>query len=280
MKQLTRDRLDGQRLVADGLAGAFGALPVGGRRWAATIDESWNGWSGPFGGAIVALAVRVAGAAVPAASVRAVDLRFVGKPAGGELLLTPTVREIGRHTRIVDVVVSQGASEIAVASVTAGQVSETGAGDIVDVDGPLPGPEGLAQFSIPPEIVPMGGHLDLRPVDGPLPLTGADESWMRAWVSTRSPMPLDAAYLGLLADCLPPAVFPTLTAPLAVPTVSFSMNITAPLDDPTPAPVLVHTRNISTSGGWSVDDTTLRDRNGRLLASARQSRRVVGWSAR
>lgn len=275
MKQLSR-----QQGAVQGLAEELGALPVGAGRWAGTIDESWWGWSGPFGGAIVALAVHVAADAVPEATVRAVDLRFVGKPAGGELLLTPSVREVGRHTRIVDVSVTQGATEIALASVTAGRVGDADTADIVDVAETVPGPEGLAQFSIPPEIVPMGGHLDLRPVDGPLPLTGANESWMRAWIATRTPMALDAAYLGLLADCLPPAVFPTLTAPLAIPTVAFSMHITAPLDDPEPAPVLVHTRNISTSGGWSVDDTTLRDRNGRLLASARQSRRVVGWSAR
>lgn len=275
MKQLSR-----QRDAVDELAEEFGALRVGRGKWAATIDRSWWGWSGPFGGAIVALAVRVAADAVPGASVRTVDLRFVGKPAGGEILLTSSVREVGRHTRIVDVAVTQGTAEIGVASVTAGRVGEADDGDIVDVAEPVPGPEGLAQFSIPPEIVPMGGHLDLRPVDGPLPLTGADEAWMRAWIVTRTPMALDAAYLGLLADCLPPAVFPTLAAPLAIPTVAFSMHITAPLDDPEPAPVLVHTRNISTSGGWSVDDTTLRDRGGRLLASARQSRRVVGWSAR
>ncbi|GAC00937.1 hypothetical protein GONAM_20_00800 [Gordonia namibiensis NBRC 108229] len=275
MKQLSR-----QRDAANGLAEEFGALPVGSGRWAATIDQSWWGWSGPFGGAIVALAVHVAADAVPGASVRAVDLRFVGKPAGGELILTPSVRKVGRHTRIIDVAVTQGTGEIAIASVTAGRGGDAAHDDIVDIAAAVPGPEGLAQFNIPPEIVPMGGHLDLRPVDGPLPLTGADDPWMRAWIATRIPMSLDAAYLGLLADCLPPAVFPTLTAPLAIPTVAFSMHITAPLDDPEPAPILVHTRNISTSGGWSVDDTTLRDRNGRLLASARQSRRVVGWSAR
>ncbi|GAA12617.1 hypothetical protein GOALK_056_00500 [Gordonia alkanivorans NBRC 16433] len=119
MKQLIR-----QWNSAGGLAGQFGALPVGSGRWAATIDESWWGWSGPFGGAIVALAVHVAADAVPGASVRAVDLRFVGKPAGGELILTPSVREVGRHTRIVDVAVTQGTAEIAIASVTAGRVGD------------------------------------------------------------------------------------------------------------------------------------------------------------
>ncbi|WP_439033236.1 acyl-CoA thioesterase [Gordonia terrae] len=275
MTQLSR-----QMPADDGLMDSFGAAPMSGGRWSATIDPSWWGWSGPHGGAIAALAVRVAAEAVPRASVRSADLRFVGKPDGGELILTPSVREVGRHTKVVDVAVTQAGNEIATASVMAGRVGEPGPTDVVDRVAGVPGPEGLDPFVIPPEIVPMGAHLDLRPVDGPLPLTGASEPWMRAWISTRTPMVVDAAYLALLADCLPPAVFPTLTAPLALPTVTLSLHVTAPLDDATPAPVLVHTRNTSTSGGWSVDDTTLRDRSGRLLASARQSRRVLGWPVR
>nr|WP_064571944.1 thioesterase family protein [Gordonia sp. LAM0048] len=275
MKQLSR-----QSPVDDGLLDSFGATSTGDGRWSATIDPSWWGWSGPHGGAIAALAARVGADAAPDASVRALDLRFVGKPDGGELILTPSVREVGRYTRIVDVTVTQAGVEVATASVTAGRVGDAEITDVVDRISGVPGPEGLAAFRIPPDIVPMGARLDLRPVDGPLPLTGASESWMRAWITTRTPMAVDAAYLALLADCLPPAVFPTLTAPLALPTVAFSMHVTAPLDDPTPAPVLVHTRNTSTSGGWSVDDTSLRDRNGRLLASARQSRRVLGWPTR
>ncbi len=275
VKQLSR-----QSPVDDGLLDSFGATSTGDGRWSATIDPSWWGWSGPHGGAIAALAARVGADAAPDASVRALDLRFVGKPDGGELILTPSVREVGRYTRIVDVTVTQAGVEVATASVTAGRVGDAEITDVVDRISGVPGPEGLAAFRIPPDIVPMGARLDLRPVDGPLPLTGASESWMRAWITTRTPMAVDAAYLALLADCLPPAVFPTLTAPLALPTVAFSMHVTAPLDDPTPAPVLVHTRNTSTSGGWSVDDTSLRDRNGRLLASARQSRRVLGWPTR
>ena len=275
VKQLSR-----QQAVEDGLLPSFGASPTGDGRWSATIDRSWWGWSGPHGGAIAALVVRVGADAAPGTTVRALDLRFVGKPDGGELLLTPTVREVGRHTRVVDVTVTQAGVDIASASVTTGRVGESAPTDVIDRVAGVPGPEGLDPFMIPPEIVPMGAQLDVRPVDGPLALTGADEAWMRAWITTRTPMAVDAGYLALLADCLPPAVFPILTAPLALPTVAFSMHVTAPLDDATPAPILVHTRNTSTSGGWSVDDTTLRDRGGRLLASARQSRRVLGWPVR
>ncbi|MDY6809166.1 MAG: thioesterase family protein [Actinomycetota bacterium] len=271
MKQLSRYALGDEfsvRILEDG-------------QWVADVDRSWWGWSGPHGGVIAALAVYVAAETVPEADVRAVDLRFSGRPGDGELRLTSTVTSAGRSTRMVDVVVAQQGLVVVSASVTMGQLRPPAAADIADISADVvPAPESCAPFSIPPEIVPMGQHLDLRPTDGPLPLTAAAEPWMRAWISTQRPMSVDAAYLSLLADCLPPAVFPTLSAPLAVPTVAFSMHLAAPPDHPGPAPVLVHTRNTSTSGGWSVDDTTLRDHRGRLLASARQSRRIIAWDNR
>ncbi|WP_288337171.1 acyl-CoA thioesterase II [uncultured Gordonia sp.] len=270
-----------KQLGRQALVDEFSAKPIGEGTWSADIDRSWWGWSGPHGGVIAALAVHVAAAAVPDRSVRALDLRFVGRPADGELVLTPHEKKIGGSTRIVDVGITQGDHDVAAATVTLGRVGSASPQDIVDVSADVVArPEDCEPFMIPPEIVPMGGHLDLRPTDGALPLTGSEDAWMRAWISTRTPMSMDFAYLALLADCLPPGVFPTLSAPLAVPTVAFSMHAAAALDDPSPAPVLVHTRNVSTSGGWSVDDTTLRDESGRLLATARQSRRVLGWPAR
>ncbi|MGK8522501.1 hypothetical protein ACRS6B_13505 [Nocardia asteroides] len=58
------------------------------------------------------------------------------------------------------------------------------------------------------------------------------------------------------------------------PTVELSMHLRhEPADTP---PVLVRTANASTGGGWSVADTSIWDRSGRLLVTARQTRRVLG----
>ncbi|UVF80342.1 thioesterase family protein [Gordonia mangrovi] len=144
---------------------------------------------------IAALAVHVAAETVPEADVRAVDLRFSGRPGDGELRLTSTVTSAGRSTRMVDVVVAQQGLVVASASVTMGQLCPPAAADIADISADVvPAPESCAPFSIPPEIVPMGQHLDLRPTDGPLPLTAAAEPWMRAWISTQRPMSVDAAH--------------------------------------------------------------------------------------
>jgi acyl-CoA thioesterase len=138
----------------------------------------------------------------------------------------------------------------------------------------VPDVDSCARFALPPELVPAAAHFDIRPAAGPLPLTGADEPMMCAWITLLPELPADAAALAILADALPPAIFPTLRAPVAIPTVALSMHVHgAPLGG---LPVLVRTVNSSTGGGWSVDDTSIWDRSGLLLASARQTRRVLG----
>ncbi|WP_306362932.1 acyl-CoA thioesterase II [Nocardia sp. CC227C] len=140
----------------------------------------------------------------------------------------------------------------------------------------VPAPERCARFALPPEIVPVGAHLDIRPAAGPLPLTGSSEAWMCAWISLVPELDTDAAALAVLADALPPGIFPMLRAPLAVPTVAMSLYLHTDLAAAPAQPVLVKAANVSTSGGWSVDDVDIRDREGRLLAQSRQTRRVLG----
>ncbi|MFI7000682.1 acyl-CoA thioesterase [Nocardia sp. NPDC050175] len=246
--------------------------------WQAHVDVSWRGWTGPHGGVIAALLVEVArragGNELP---VRAVDQRFLGRPSEGVFTFRATVHSVGRSTVVIDVQAFQGAGVLAAASVTFGRTIATGVAEYTGIPAPeVPAPEHCRQFALPPEIVPAAAHFEIRPAAGPLPLTGAAESMMCAWISIVPGMSLDAATLAILADALPPAFFPTLTAPVAVPTVALSMHLHTDQLDTTPQPVLVRTTNASTDGGWSVDDIDLWDRDGRILASARQTRRVLG----
>lgn len=70
-----------KQLGRQALVDEFSVKPIGEGTWSADIDRSWWGWSGPHGGVIAALAGHVAAAAVPDRSVRALDLRFLGRPA-------------------------------------------------------------------------------------------------------------------------------------------------------------------------------------------------------
>ncbi|WP_433191653.1 acyl-CoA thioesterase [Nocardia sp. CA-107356] len=248
------------------------------RIWRAQIDKSWRGWTGPHGGVIAGLLVEVArragGGDLP---VRAVDLRFLGRPADGVLTFRAIAHPVGRSTSVVEVMADQEGTSVASAAVTFGRTTPTQVPDLRPTTAPqVPAPDDCVPFRLPPEIVPVGAHFEIRPAAGPLPLTGADEAWMCAWISLVPELATDAATLAVLADALPPAVFPTLSNPIAAPTVAFSMHLHTDLAGLTHQPVLVRATNASTGGGWSVDDIDIWDRGGALLASARQTRRVLG----
>jgi hypothetical protein len=84
----------------------------------------------------------------------------------------------------------------------------------------------------------------------------------------------------LLSD-LAPGVFPLLTPPVPAPTVELTVHLCADLGAaPGAAPVLGSQRNSSTAGNWSVDDASLWDSAGRLIAQARQLRRNIGGITR
>ncbi|MEU2034518.1 acyl-CoA thioesterase [Nocardia amamiensis] len=252
------------------------ALTDTGDGWQARVDQTWRGWTGPHGGVIAALLVEVAReAATDPLPVRAVDLRFLGRPTEGALTFRAMEHPVGRSTAVLEVRADQDGSPIASASVTLGRTVATGVDDYAGGPAPeVPGPEACAKFLLPPEIVPVGAHFDIRPCAGPLPLTGADERMMCAWISLVPELPTNAATLAILADALPPAVFPTLRAPVPVPTVAQSMYLHR--EAAGGQPVLVRAVNASTGGGWSVDDISIWNQDRQLLASARQTRRVLG----
>ncbi|MFC9437739.1 acyl-CoA thioesterase [Nocardia sp. NPDC057030] len=265
------------QLTGRSVSDVFAIAETDYRIWQAYVDRSWRGWTGPHGGVMAAMLVEVArragGSELP---VRAVDQRFLGRPHEGAFTFRATTHAVGRSTVVIDVQAYQGAGLMASASVTFGRTVATAIAERRPAPVPdVPGPEDCSIFALPPDITPVGAHFEIRPAAGPLPLTGAAESMMCAWISMVPRMPVDAATLAILVDALPPALFPTLSAPVAVPTVALSMHLHTDLLD-VPQPVLVRATNASTAGGWAVDDVDLWDRDGRMLASARQTRRVRG----
>ncbi|MEU4808842.1 thioesterase family protein [Nocardia fluminea] len=264
------------------LTGRFGArfalTATDSGRWHAVVDDSWRGWTGPHGGTLAGLLIDVAQRSSSRDyPVRAADVRFLGRPATGAFTLHATEHTVGRSTTILDVVAEQDGAPVAAATVTLGAAGATA----IPAHRGRPAPvvaaaPDCALFQLPPEIVPVGGHFVIRPAAGPLPLSGADEAMMCAWIALDPALPLDAPSLAVLADALPPGLFPLLTAPVAIPTVTLSLHLHADPSQLGDTPVLVRATNVSSGAGWSVDDTDIWDSDGILLATARQSRRVLG----
>ncbi|TQC42686.1 thioesterase family protein [Rhodococcus sp. WS4] len=259
------------------IADEFAMRRVGDGTWIASVDASWRTWSGPQGGVVGALCIEAAQGVAPGLAVRVMDLRFLGQPQLGELRLNTSVFEVGRKSRIVDVTVVQSSRPVASATVTLGESSQRAA--IRDCLAPaVPSTTALedsAVFEIPRDLLPFGQHAEIRSTGGALPGDEAAEARMQAWVSIIPSFPLTASSLSIVADTMPPAIFATLTAPIPIATVAMSMHLTDDSSSSTGSHILVDTWNVSLSGGWAIEDSEMRDDTGRLLATSRQSRKVL-----
>lgn len=80
--------------------------------------------------------------------------------------------------------------------------------------------------------------------------------------------------LAVLADALPPSSFAVLAAPVLLPTVEFTLHLAGPLPA-TGEWVRLNQRTAWASAEVVVDDAVVHDEQGELVASVRQTRRVV-----
>jgi hypothetical protein len=258
------------------LAEVFGLDRTGADRWRTSIPADWFGWSGPHGGAVAAILTQVAtDLADPGSTALVCDLRYVGRPYGGEFELRATERRVGRSGQIIDVEGVQSGRVVVSASVVLGQVRDNELGRLQARTAPdVPPLVACDPLGIAP-IVAAGVHFDIRPAGGALPLTGGTEARMIAWVGLRPALPVSAAMLMIIADGLAPGIFPLLTSPVPVPTVQLGVHLHAEPAAVAPGPLLVDASNVSTSGGWSIDEADIFDTAGQLVAQARQLRRVL-----
>ncbi|MFC4126604.1 acyl-CoA thioesterase [Nocardia rhizosphaerae] len=264
--------------LTSSLGAEFALTATEAGHWHAVVDDSWRGWTGPHGGALAGLLIETARQArTRDQPVRAADIRFLGRPATGAFTLHATEHIVGRGTTVLDVVAHQHGAPVAAASVTLGAPGETAIAAHSARPAPVvAAPQDCALFQLPPQIVPVGAHFVIRPAAGPLPLSGADEAMMCAWIALDPALPLEPPSLAVLADALPPGLFPLLTAPVAVPTVALSLHFHADSTRLDGLPVLVRAAAVSVGEGWAVDDTEIWDSDGVLLVTARQTRRVLG----
>jgi hypothetical protein len=245
-----------------------------------TIPADWNSWQGRHGGLIAGLAADVAAATWPGAAVKAITAHFGRQSDDGAFAFTAVTRRAGRVVRLVDVTVAQGDAEVLTATVTLAAEPPEEAVQWFAAQPPasLP-PERCQNFEFDRRFLPVGAHLDIRPCGGAFPLTGAAHPWMLAWVGVVPEVVIGPGAAVLLCD-LAPGVYPMLAAPVAGPTVEMTVHLCAELGSaPGSGPALASQRNSATSKNWSVDDTSLWDSGGRLIAQARQVRRIVGGIA-
>jgi hypothetical protein len=128
---------------------------------------------------------------------------------------------------------------------------------------------------VPPvDFVPFSRNFEIRRV-GPRPLVGGGTATLLGWVRwAETNRPVDAASLVIFVDAVPPALYGIATQPVPIPTVD--LTVTLQPEPPVTGWTLVRISTRTAADGWCVDDSDVWAPDGRLLAQARQTRRVLG----
>jgi acyl-CoA thioesterase len=255
-----------QRLLPDAGDGA--------RRSEVSVDRSWWSWSGPHGGLLAALAVGAARSAVGADSTpQVVSAQFLAAAGDAPLELQSRILRASSSTGVVRVDVTSGGAPVLAAAVTLARTrpSHTRWNDV-------PAPAAPPPYECPrvdaSTMVPFAQHVEIRKI-GPGPFEGGDRAELLAWVRWVDPgAPVDAVSLVILVDALAPALYAVATNPVPIPTVDLA--VTLQPEPPTRGWTLIRIRTRTAADGWCVDDSDVWAPDGRLLAQARQTRRVLG----
>jgi len=123
---------------------------------------------------------------------------------------------------------------------------------------------------------PFARHFEFRP-NGHPPFAGASEARAAGFIRPRNPGPArDAAYVTALADAWWPALFPVMSAPRPMATITFTLDlVSSPEGLETEAPYYHEAHTLVSHAGFAPELRTLWGHDGRLLAINHQTFVVV-----
>lgn len=243
-------------------------------------DSTSTSFHGLQGGLVVAwLLEGAAAAAEPLGHVpMTISAHFLSSvdPAPADLAVD-ILRE-GRRTSSLTVGLRQDGVLRAHAIVAGGRAEAATAWDDAMDLSRLPAPRDVPEFVPPRAFVPVGQHLEIRPVGGVLPGAGGPEPVYEAWIRVGDRDAADElgarGCAAVLLDAMPPGLFGLWTDVRPVPTVEMTVHLAPGLDEPTDWWHVTH-RTAWAGDGACVDETELRRPDGRLAAQARQYRLVL-----
>jgi len=108
-----------------------------------------------------------------------------------------------------------------------------------------------------------------------VPFSGAGQAWLAAWLRPLDGGPVDAAWLVMASDVLPPASFARTAGPTRAATLDYTVHL--PVADPAahvgPGDhVFLDCRSPLAADGMAVEDGVLWGPDGTVLAVSRQTR--------
>lgn len=240
---------------------------------ALVFGPSWRTFTSTQGGLVIGHLLAAA-ADLTGTAPRAVTAHLLaGVVPDVEAVVTAAADRSGRVGSVRSELRQDGALR-AVAQVL---TSAGAAGPVAETYPPqdLPGLEDGEPFELPRDYVPVGEHTEIRALGAARPMGGGDEPRLHAWVRIRGAELEPLVQLGVLIDALPPSLFAVRTAPAAMPTVELTAHLAGP-PPPAGAWVRVDQRTVWADDQVAVDDVEVRALDGALVASGRQTRRLLG----
>jgi len=243
--------------------------------WSARFSASTLSWDGVHGGTVIGAVLRAAASAVGGVPV-SVTAGLHRPVAAGTAAIDLVERRGGRTAPSVRVEVRQddvlatGSVLLRTDEVPAGQQAwpwRRPEGSALAAD-----PEQLEPLQLPVELVPFGQHVDIRPLGSARPLAWGAVPELTAWVRLVAPTSYEPAVGAVLLDALAPSLYAVRTDPVPIPTVEMTAHLLVPSD--VPEWLFVEQRTTWASASLCLDDAVLWAPDGRVVAQARQVRRI------
>ncbi|QTC89743.1 acyl-CoA thioesterase [Brevundimonas goettingensis] len=236
----------------------------------------------PFGGLLAGLtALALRQGLELTAPLRSLSIQYLSAPAyDTPIVFAPRILRAGRSVAYAALEARQGDRLTHHAQATYGADDP----HAVRVAGPIVPPpplDGIApDRTLSGPMAPhFAQHVEYRLDTGPSLLQGlpGHQAGERLWMRTRDGAPLDEVRLCYLMDALYPPAWTAITRPAGMATVDLRYDFIA---DPTPdtAPhgwAFFEFSLVDLGGGWTVDDLTVRDGAGNILAVGRQRRKLA-----
>jgi hypothetical protein len=141
---------------------------------------------------------------------------------------------------------------------------------------PVPRPSECPIFTIPPELVPFGQQVEIRPVGAARPFTGGNEPELTAWIRLLDEEPVSLHRFIVLVDALAPSYAAVLSHPVPIPTVELTVRPADGLGHTTSPWVLLRATTLTANrSGWIDEHIDAWSPDGTYLGSAHQLRVIL-----
>jgi acyl-CoA thioesterase len=262
---------------------ATAVTAAGDGRYDAVCDTAWSAPRGPNGGYLAAIVLRAMEAEVadPEREPRSLTCHFLRPPGDGPVRVEVAVEREGRSVTVVSARLLQ---EDRACVVALGALARDfpGAPEYTAPAPDAPSPDAVAPFPTFDGAPPIAHRLEMRPVFGAMPFSGAGEAVTGGWLRLAEPERAAAPTIAFYADAWLPAPFPRLSAPVAAPTIDLTVHFRAPGAVAALAPdahVLARFTSTTSTEGFFEEDGELWAPDGTLLAQSRQLALLVGGAA-